>query len=383
MSCTDAPVRPLTDFPELLRLAADLLTDPPARPRTLQSVADCGVVPGSDAELLLAQLVFHAPDGPDMSNDALTRAGLAFGLNRLADAPSHPPALLGSLRLAGIEPNGTLLESCTLAVQALLTARAGIEDAQAKTAMFRRRTERLMAWFALPPDQRHPMGPELTPDLEPEQTDPLDKHLWDALSADLSGRPLSALIAHSLDRATRKFGRWVRTPEDVHKLVGVAIDDAALVARAFAELRRRGYAGIVSFADPVPRTTVGGEVIFPGHIGRIYQASNAVFTGRASPRTKRLLPDGRVFDERAWSKIRARHTGWRYAVDQLVAAGAVPPMRTATAADLCTWLKAELPRCTRPFRHRGNYRYLFGLHPAVRHKLQQVAQPYPKFTMPR
>ena len=90
MSCTDAPVRPLTDFPELLRLAADLLTDPPAKPRTLRSAADFGVVPGSNAEDLLAKLVFHAPDGPDSSNDALTRAGLAFGLNRLADAPSHP-----------------------------------------------------------------------------------------------------------------------------------------------------------------------------------------------------------------------------------------------------------------------------------------------------
>jgi hypothetical protein len=155
------------------------------------------------------------------------------------------------------------------------------------------------------------------------------------------------------------------------------------IARAFAELRRRGYAGVISFADPVLRTTAAGVVVFPGHVGRIYQASNAVFTGRASPRTKRLLPDGRIFDERAWSKIRARHTGWRYAVDQLVAAGAQAPMRTASAADLRAWLKAELPRCTRPFRHRGNYRYLFGLHPAVRHQLQPLAQPYPKFTMPR
>ena len=155
------------------------------------------------------------------------------------------------------------------------------------------------------------------------------------------------------------------------------------IARAFAELRRRGYAGVVSFADPVPRTTSTGEAVFPGHIGRIYQASSAIFTGRASPSTKRLMPDGRVFDNRAWSKIRARHTGWRYAVDQLVAAGARPPERTGSAADLRAWLKAELPRCTRPFRHRGNYRYCFGLHPAVRHKLQPLAQPYPKFTMPR
>lgn len=147
----------------------------------------------------------------------IDRQGQELGdLRKRREGPSHPPALLESLRLAGIEPNGTLLESCELAVQALLVARTEVEDAQATVAMFRRRCDRLQAWFALPPDQRHPLGPEFTPDLEPEQTDPLDKHLWDALSADLSGRPLSALIAHGLDRATRKFGRWVRTPEDVH-----------------------------------------------------------------------------------------------------------------------------------------------------------------------
>ncbi len=68
--------------------------------------------------------------------------------------------------------------------------------------------------------------------------DPIDKHLWDALSADLSKRPLAALIAHYLDRATRKFGRWVTTPEDVHKLVGAALDDEAIAL--WASITRQG-----------------------------------------------------------------------------------------------------------------------------------------------
>jgi hypothetical protein len=83
------------------------------------------------------------------------------------------------------------------------------------------------------------------------------------------------------------------------------------IARTFAELRQRGYAGVVSFADPVPRSAVGGAVVFPGHLGVIYRATNAVYTGLATARTLRLLPDGRVFSERTRSKIRARERGCR------------------------------------------------------------------------
>jgi hypothetical protein len=33
----------------------------------------------------------------------------------------------------------------------------------------------------------------------------------------------------------------------------------------------------------------------PGHVGTIYAATNAVYTGRATARTVKLLPDGTVF----------------------------------------------------------------------------------------
>lgn len=153
------------------------------------------------------------------------------------------------------------------------------------------------------------------------------------------------------------------------------------IARAFDVLRARGYEGVVSHADPVPRTDLAGEVVMPGHIGVVYKASNAVYAGLATPRTLRLLPDGRVFSERTRSKIRARERGWRAAVDELVAIGAVPPERTDTAVDLHEWLLRELPLVTRKLKHTGAHRYLFGLTAAVRKRLPP-SLPYPKMGRP-
>lgn len=154
------------------------------------------------------------------------------------------------------------------------------------------------------------------------------------------------------------------------------------IARTFELLRARGYAGVVSFADPVPRSAVGGEVVFPGHLGTIYRATNAAYTGLATARTLRLLPDGRVFSERTRSKIRARERGWRHAVDQLVEHGAAPPERTGDAVDLAAWLGGALKVVTRTLKHTGNLRYLFGLTPTMKRLVASSKthppQPYPK-----
>ena len=53
-----------------------------------------------------------------------------------------------------------------------------------------------------------------------------------------------------------------------------------------------GVRGLVSFADPMPRTTLAGEVVFTGHRGAIYQATTAAYLGRATGRNLRLFPDG-------------------------------------------------------------------------------------------
>lgn len=155
-------------------------------------------------------------------------------------------------------------------------------------------------------------------------------------------------------------------------------------ARCRELLARKGYAGIVSFSDPVPRTNLAGDVVFPGHIGGVYKASNAIYTGLATRRLLRLLPDGLVFSPRAKSKIQAKAKGWVYAVDQLVAAGAPGPADTSVAG-LRAWLDRAVPLVTRPLRHGGNHRYLWTLDRAAGRalddhlkKMRVPVLPYPR-----
>ena len=132
------------------------------------------------------------------------------------------------------------------------------------------------------------------------------------------------------------------------------------LARCFQQLRAAGIRGVVSFSDPVPRHRADGAVVFPGHVGTIYQAHNGVYLGRGTPRTLRLLPDGRAFSARAAQKIRARERGWEYAARQLEAWGA-PPLDADADADAAAWLRAWLPRLTQPLRHPGCHKYAWAL----------------------
>jgi hypothetical protein len=139
------------------------------------------------------------------------------------------------------------------------------------------------------------------------------------------------------------------------------------LGQTFALLKRESVEGVVSFSDPVPRTTSDGRRVFPGHIGTIYQAHNAVYLGRSTMRTLRLLPDGRVFSDRAIQKIRKKEKGWRYSAGQLEAHGATPP-------DGPGWLAAQLTALTRRLRHPGNHRYAWSL----TRKRSWPKQSYPK-----
>jgi hypothetical protein len=150
------------------------------------------------------------------------------------------------------------------------------------------------------------------------------------------------------------------------------------LARTFEQLRHHGIAGVLSFSDPVPRRTVDGSLVLPGHVGRIYQAHNGVYLGRSTPRRLRLLPDGRVLSDRAIAKIRARDRGWRYAAAQLEAFGA---RALQPDDDPTTWLRLWLPRLTQPLRHRGNHRYVWALDRAVRRRLP-AGLAYPKHVDP-
>jgi hypothetical protein len=81
------------------------------------------------------------------------------------------------------------------------------------------------------------------------------------------------------------------------------------LARCWHLAARQGVCGAVSFSDPVPRRTATGDLVFPGHIGTIHQASNAEYLGRTTPRRVLLLPDGRVLSERALSEVRGEERG--------------------------------------------------------------------------
>lgn len=147
------------------------------------------------------------------------------------------------------------------------------------------------------------------------------------------------------------------------------------LARCFAELRREGFAGVLALSDPSQRADAAGRVVFRGHVGCIYQASNALYLGRATRRTLHLLPDGSVLSARAIAKVRARDQGWRYAARLLQAHGADP---LGESGDAAAWLRLWLPRLTRTHRHPGNHRYAFPLRRNVR--VLGQPQPYPKIS---
>ena len=120
---------------------------------------------------------------------------------------------------------------------------------------------------------------------------------------------------------------------------------------------------VISYADPVPRTTAGGQVIKPGHIGMIYAVMGASYRGRASARIDTLCPDGQPFNDRKLSKIRAGEQGHAYSVDGLVAMGAPAPADD----DLRGWLAGLYATgfLTRR-RHPGNHVYVFEMTRAAR-----------------
>lgn len=144
-----------------------------------------------------------------------------------------------------------------------------------------------------------------------------------------------------------------------------------MLACCLRRLHAQGILGVVSFSDPVPRTTQEGRIIFPGHVGTIYQAGNATYLGRGKARTLRVLPDGTVFSDRARQKVCAREQGWGYAQAQLVRFGADA---LGPDDDGRAWLARWLPRLTRPLSHPGNHRYAWAL---AGRRLTSTG-PYPK-----
>lgn len=150
------------------------------------------------------------------------------------------------------------------------------------------------------------------------------------------------------------------------------------IARVFEHAAARDVRGVVSFADPVPRI-IGGQTVAPGHIGTIYQASNATYAGRGTARTLVLLPDGRVLNDRSVQKVRKQERGHEHVERMLVAFGARAPKAGENPA---AWLADALDAIgiTR-LRHRGNHRYCFRIGTRSQRRAVHIALPsvpYPK-----
>lgn len=184
------------------------------------------------------------------------------------------------------------------------------------------------------------------------------------LSQPPSQAALEAALPFAEERA--ELGRFVLL-DDVP-----ANGESWFLARAFELARARGLEAVFAHSDPVERSTAGGAIVFPGHIGTIYQATNARYVGRTRARTWRLLPDGAVLSDRALSKLRTRERGWRYVVELLVAAGASPP-----SGEWRAWARAAVLAVTRPLRHHGTHRYVWAVDRRLRSRLP-AGLPYPK-----
>lgn len=127
-----------------------------------------------------------------------------------------------------------------------------------------------------------------------------------------------------------------------------------------------------------PRVSSVGDTVFPGHIGTIYQAHNAIYLGRGQRRSLHQLPDGSIFSARAAQKIRAGERGWRYAVEQLVEHGARP----LGDEDRALWLREALLLVSTTIRHPGMHRYAWTLQRRDRRHLP-TSLPYPKIDVSR
>lgn len=128
------------------------------------------------------------------------------------------------------------------------------------------------------------------------------------------------------------------------------------LARAFEYLRGEGYTGVVSFSDPLPRSTADGLVVMRGHVGLIYQAANAIYTGRGRGEAIWILPSGQTYSARAAAKVRSGDQGIDYAIAQLRAYGAGP-----VDGDPAAWLDEWLPTLCRRVPHPGNHRYVWAI----------------------
>lgn len=154
--------------------------------------------------------------------------------------------------------------------------------------------------------------------------------------------------------------------------------ESFFLGRLFALATATGFRGVLSMSDPLPRRAAGGATVTPGHVGIIYQATNATYLGRATARTLYVLPDGSTLNGRSAQKVRSQERGHDYVEAGLVSMGARAMRRSDVPA---AWLATALVDVgARRVRHRGNHRYAFVLGNRTQRRRTRLAMshPYPK-----
>jgi len=156
-----------------------------------------------------------------------------------------------------------------------------------------------------------------------------------------------------------------------------ALGETWFLARVFALLRAAGIGAVATFSDPWPRRDRYGRSVHVGHIGTVFQAASAIYTGLTARETFHQLHDtGELVHRRALSKFRNGERSSRYLETLLLGVGA-PPRWSSEKPD--AWLDRVLPLVNSPYVHGGNHRYAFliGRH-RRRLRIGTSAQPYPK-----
>lgn len=165
-----------------------------------------------------------------------------------------------------------------------------------------------------------------------------------------------------------------------------------LLGQVWRQAAAQGVRGVVSFADPFPRSRIVTgtdpdgrvmervETVSPGHVGIAYQGAGAVACGRSTARTLLYLPrHGAVLPERTLSKVRREESGHEAAERLLVRYGATP--RTWGQAGQ-QWLHEALNAVGAVrVRHPGNFRYAWPIGTRAQRRRVHINLPatrYPK-----
>ena len=172
------------------------------------------------------------------------------------------------------------------------------------------------------------------------------------------GSPMSSRVLTNVFPQLEPFGQSLEMSRICLSDTVPGNGESWTVSRSLRMAAAHGIRGVVTFADPEPRlrrlhdgTVLGSP---NGHLGVMYQALNAHYTGRSTPRTLTVLPDGTVLAARSAAKIIGQESGSAAVARRLHDLGATP---RAARRDPGAWLRAALAEIgAHRRRHPGTHR---------------------------